>query len=68
MLIVCPAFVSDCLETLQEISMEGKELFLKSGGESLTMIPALNENDLWIDCMEDQIKRQHVAEKEKVLV
>jgi ferrochelatase len=52
LLVVCPAFVSDCLETLEEIEMEGKELFEQSGGEHFTMIPALNENPLWIDCME----------------
>jgi ferrochelatase len=56
LLIFCPAFVSDCLETLEEIAIEGKELFLKSGGESFTMIPALNDNGRWIDCMEELVK------------
>ena len=56
LLIVCPAFVSDCLETLEEIAVEGKEDFLKSGGENFTMIPALDENRLWIDCMEEMVK------------
>jgi len=53
LLIVCPAFVSDCLETLEEIQMEGKGEFLKAGGESFTMIPALNESTAWIDCIEE---------------
>jgi len=53
LLIVCPAFVSDCLETLEEIEMEGKKEFLKAGGEAFTMIPALNENTAWIDCIEE---------------
>ena len=48
LLIVCPAFVSDCLETLEEIALRGKELFLEAGGESFTMIPCLNTNPLWI--------------------
>ncbi len=61
LLIVCPAFVSDCLETLEEIAIEGKEDFIKHGGESFTMIPALNENTLWIDCMEDLLNRQAAA-------
>lgn len=61
LLIVCPAFVSDCLETLEEIAMEGKEEFLKHGGETFTMIPALNENKLWIDCMEYLLKQQDAA-------
>jgi ferrochelatase len=55
LLVVCPAFVSDCLETLEEIEMEGKELFEQSGGEMLSMIPALNESPLWIDCMKQLI-------------
>jgi ferrochelatase len=61
LLIVCPAFVSDCLETLEEIAIEGKEDFLKHGGESFVMIPALNENGLWIDCMEILINEQQAA-------
>lgn len=41
--VVCPGFSSDCLETLEEISMENRELFLQAGGESFTYIPALND-------------------------
>lgn len=48
LLIVCPAFVSDCLETLEEIAVEGKHSFLNSGGESFTMIPCLNIHPLWV--------------------
>ncbi|MFZ4929020.1 ferrochelatase [Chryseobacterium sp. Mn2064] len=47
--VVCPAFVSDCLETLEEISVEGKEQFLESGGESFYYISCLNDEDRWID-------------------
>ncbi|UZT99887.1 ferrochelatase [Chryseobacterium fluminis] len=47
--IVCPAFVSDCLETLEEISVEGKEQFLHGGGENFHYIPCLNDEDRWID-------------------
>ncbi len=47
--VVTPAFVSDCLETLEEIAMEGKEEFLKHGGETFTCIPCLNERQDWID-------------------
>jgi ferrochelatase len=46
--IVCPAFVSDCLETLEEISVEGKEEFLHAGGENFHYIPCLNDEDRWI--------------------
>lgn len=48
-LVMMPAFVSDCLETLEEIAMEGKEQFLEAGGESFDAIPCLNEHPAWID-------------------
>ncbi|MBE9489172.1 MAG: ferrochelatase, partial [Bacteroidetes bacterium] len=47
MAIVTPAFVSDCLETLEEIAMEGKEIFKEMGGEEFTTIACLNDNDAW---------------------
>lgn len=47
--IVCPAFVSDCLETLEEISVEGKEQFMHGGGENFHYIPCLNDEDRWIE-------------------
>jgi ferrochelatase len=50
-LVVCPAFVSDCLETLEEIAMGGKDIFMKAGGESFTMIPCLNVNPLWVKAL-----------------
>ena len=50
-LVVCPAFVSDCLETLEEIAVEGKETFLHNGGESFDMIPCLNVHPLWVKAL-----------------
>ena len=55
LLIVCPAFVSDCLETLEEIAIEGKESFLHAGGEEFTMIPCLNVNPLWVSAVKTLI-------------
>jgi protoporphyrin/coproporphyrin ferrochelatase len=49
--VVCPAFVSDCIETLEEIAMEGKETFLSHGGQALTYIPCLNDRDKWISAL-----------------
>lgn len=46
--IVTPAFVSDCLETLEEIAMEGKEIFEEVGGEKFTVVPCLNDRDDWV--------------------
>lgn len=48
LLVVTPAFVIDCLETLEEIRMEGRETFLKAGGETFRHIPCLNLNDDWV--------------------
>ena len=48
LLVVCPAFVSDCLETLEEIAEQGKESFLHNGGESFEVIPCLNVHPLWV--------------------
>lgn len=52
LLIVCPAFISDCLETLEEIEMEGRETFIHAGGEEFTLIPCLNEDPEWILAMQ----------------
>lgn len=49
--IVTPAFVSDCLETLEEIAMEGKEEFLEAGGEAFYTVPCINDNEEWIDVL-----------------
>ncbi len=56
LLVICPAFVSDCLETLEEIDERGKESFLKAGGESFTMIPCLNIHPLWVSAIAGWIK------------
>jgi len=51
MAIVTPAFVSDCLETLEEIAMEGKEIFHEMGGNAFTTIPCLNDDDEWANLL-----------------
>lgn len=47
LLVVCPAFSADCLETLEEMDVEGRELFLQSGGESFARVPCLNADPAW---------------------
>lgn len=47
--VVCPAFVADCIETIDEIGNEGRETFLKNGGESINLIPCLNHRDDWAE-------------------
>ncbi|NNC69631.1 MAG: ferrochelatase [Flavobacteriaceae bacterium] len=55
--VITPAFVSDCLETLEEIAMEGKEEFLEAGGEEFKYIPCLNDDDLWVNVMAGWIEQ-----------
>ena len=49
--VVCPGFPVDCLETLEEIAIEGKATFLKNGGKEYHYIPCLNQNDAWIKAL-----------------
>jgi len=53
--VVTPAFVSDCLETLEEIGMEAKDSFIENGGEEFTAIPCLNEDEKWIKTLSNWI-------------
>lgn len=67
LLVVCPAFVSDCLETLEEIAEEGKETFLHAGGESFEMIPCLNVHPLWVSALAKWVKEYANGNNEMVL-
>ena len=49
--VVAPGFTSDCLETLEELAMEGRDSFLTAGGKEFNYIPALNEQPAWIDAL-----------------
>jgi len=49
LLVVCPSFTADCLETLYEISIEYKNLFIEAGGEELQLVESLNDHDVWVD-------------------
>ena len=51
-LVMCPAFVSDCLETIEEINLEGRETFMEAGGKEFDLIPCLNEHPQWISLLE----------------
>ena len=56
MAIATPAFVSDCLETLEEIAMEGEEIFHEAGGDNFTTISCLNDNSEWVLLLAKWIK------------
>ena len=57
--VVCPGFTGDCLETLEEISMEGREAFLHAGGKTFNYIPCLNDEPVWMDALAG-IAAQHM--------
>jgi len=57
MMVICPAFVSDCLETIEEIGMRGCEDFMKASGKEYTRIPCMNEHPLWIKALENMANK-----------
>jgi ferrochelatase len=57
LLVICPSFVADCLETLEEVAEGCKETFEEAGGEHLELIPCLNENPKWIDFLAGRCRR-----------
>jgi protoporphyrin/coproporphyrin ferrochelatase len=57
LLIICPGFASDCVETLEEIDIQGRESFLSNGGENFDLIPCLNDNSDHIDLFESLVKK-----------
>ena len=57
LLIICPGFASDCVETLEEINMAGRESFIKSGGKNFDLIPCLNDSSQHIDLLQHLLKR-----------
>jgi protoporphyrin/coproporphyrin ferrochelatase len=52
LLVICPAFVTDCLETIEEMGMRGRETFLAAGGREFELIPCLNTHPLWLAFLE----------------
>src|SRR5690606_22744186 len=55
--VLSPAFVADCLETLEEIGMGGKETFEKHGGEHYLLVPSLNAHPRWVEAMASLLER-----------
>jgi ferrochelatase len=56
LLVICPAFVADCLETLEEIRVRGRATFLAAGGESFEQIPCLNDQPPFIDFLAKRVR------------
>ena len=59
--VICPSFVADCLETLEEMSIRGRASFLEAGGESFTYVPCLNDDPAWIAALADLCRTPAVA-------
>ena len=55
--VVCPSFVIDNLETLEEMNLRGRETFIEAGGESFNYIPCLNQSSLWLNYLEEVAKK-----------
>jgi ferrochelatase len=56
--ILAPAFSADCIETLEEIAIGGKETFLEAGGENYAYIPCLNASSEGMDMIEAMVRRE----------
>jgi protoporphyrin/coproporphyrin ferrochelatase len=64
LVVFCPAFVADCLETLEEIGIRGRESFLAAGGDAFAMVPSLNSHPRWVDTVVDLVRKAlHSAER-----
>lgn len=57
LLVMCPAFVADCIETLEEIGDRGREQFVAAGGESLQLVPCLNDHPAWVVALKTLCER-----------
>ena len=57
LLVICPAFVSDCLETIEEIGLRGRDTFLQAGGKEFALIPCMNEHPQWIETLKNMSDR-----------
>ena len=55
--VFCPAFVADCLETLEEIGLRAHEQFTAAGGEALALVPSLNASDAWVEALVGLLRR-----------
>ncbi len=67
LIVVCPAFVSDCLETLEEMGIEGREVFMKAGGIEFDLVPCLNVHPLWVKTLAKWVNEFAKGGKEMVI-
>jgi ferrochelatase len=60
--VICPSFVVDCLETLEEVNVEMKERWLELGGETFKLIPCLNADDGWVEAAHKLITNDNLQQ------
>lgn len=60
LLVVCPSFTADCLETLEEVGLRAREEFIKLGGEDLRLVPSLNYDIDWVDAIFDMLNNEQI--------
>ncbi len=60
LVIACPSFVAYCLETLEEIGIRAREQWQSLGGESLSLVPCVNNDDVWIESVMNLINRDRI--------
>jgi ferrochelatase len=65
--VVCPAFVSDCLETIEEMGEEGRDFFLQAGGEHFELVPCMNVHPLWVSALAKWVNEYVSGKKEMIL-
>ena len=61
-MVICPGFSSDCVETLEEINIQGRNSFIKNGGQNFDIIPCLNDNDDHINLLENLVRKHFIFE------
>ena len=60
LIVICPGFASDCVETLEEIAIQGKKSFLENGGQNFEVIPCLNDNDDHINLLNHLLEKYYI--------
>ena len=61
LLVMCPAFVADCIETLEEIGIRGQEQFQEAGGEELVLVPCVNDHPQWVQALASLCEKAPLA-------
>jgi ferrochelatase len=64
--VACPSFVADCLETVEEIAIRGRDLFIAAGGTELQLIPSLNDEAGWVSAVAAMIREKSVAKSHEL--